>query len=62
MPFSAYSFFTKFCRHGILVKTPQDYDLTEDAALEAFIDRFMASTISTDGPPMPIWSASRLRR
>jgi hypothetical protein len=68
MPFSAYSFFTMFaiklvaCRHGILVKTPQEYDLTEDAALEAFIDRCMASAISTDAPPMPIWSASRLRR
>ena len=68
MPFSAYGFFTKFAikliarRHGMLVKTSQDYDLTDYAALEAFIDRFAASAIATDGPPMPIWSGSRSRR
>jgi len=49
-------------RHGVLVKTPQDYELTDYAALEAFIDRFAASAIATDGPPMPIWSGSRSRR
>ena len=45
----AYGFFTKFAikliarRHGMLVKTSRDYDLTDYAALEAFIDRFVAS-------------------
>jgi menaquinone-dependent protoporphyrinogen oxidase len=68
MPFSVYGFFTKFAikliarRHGMLVKTSQDYDLTDYAALEAFIDRFLASAIGTDCPPMSIRSASRLRR
>jgi menaquinone-dependent protoporphyrinogen oxidase len=68
MPFSAYGFFTKFAikliarRHGMLVKSSQDYDLTDYAALEAFIDRFLASAIGTDCPPMSIRSASRLRR
>jgi hypothetical protein len=45
----------------MLVKTFRDYNLTDDAALEAFIDPFAASAIGTDGPPMPIWFASRLR-
>ena len=68
MPFSASGFFTKFAimliarRHGMLVKTSQGYDLTYYAALEAFIDRFVASAIGTDCPPIPIWSASRWRR
>ena len=68
MPFRADGFFTKFAikliarKHGMLVKTSQDYDLTNYAALEAFIDRFVAAAIGNDGPPMPIRSASRLRR
>jgi menaquinone-dependent protoporphyrinogen IX oxidase len=65
MAFRAYGFFTKFSikliarRQDMLVRTSRDYDLTDYAALEAIFDRFVAST---DGPPMPIWSASRLRR
>jgi menaquinone-dependent protoporphyrinogen IX oxidase len=68
MPFGAYGFFTKFAikfiarRHGMLVKTSKDYDLADYAAFEALIDCFLASATSTDGPPMPIWSASSLRR
>ena len=64
MPFRAYHFAIKLIARteGMLVYTSQDYDLTDYAALEAFIDPFAASAIGTDGPPMPIWSASRLRR
>ena len=53
MPFSTYSFFMKFAIkliarwHGMLVKTSQDYDLTDYAALGAFIDRFAASALSS---------------
>jgi menaquinone-dependent protoporphyrinogen oxidase len=53
MPFSAYSFFVKLVikliarRHGMLVKTSQDYDLTDYAALGAFIDRFVANVLSS---------------
>jgi menaquinone-dependent protoporphyrinogen oxidase len=49
MPFSAYSFFMKLAIkfiahwHGMSVKTSQDYDLTDYAALGAFIDHFLAS-------------------
>ena len=45
----------------MVVKTSRDYDLTDYAALEAFIDRFVASAIGTICSLMPIWSASRLR-
>jgi menaquinone-dependent protoporphyrinogen oxidase len=53
MPFSAYTIFMKLAiwliarRHGMPVKTSQDYDLTDYATLEAFIGRFVANAPSS---------------
>lgn len=53
MLFSAYGFLTKLAikfiarRRGKIVNMSEDYDLTDYAAFEAFIDRFAASAAST---------------
>lgn len=53
MLFSAYGFFTKLAikliarKRGKIVNTSQDYDLTDYAALEAFIDAFAANAVSS---------------
>ena len=53
MLFSAYGFFTKFViksiahKHGKTVNTSEDYDLTDYAALEAFIDAFAANAMAS---------------
>ena len=57
MRFSAYGFFTKLAiryiarRRGKSVKTSEDYDLTNYAALEAFIDRFVARALASMQTP-----------
>jgi menaquinone-dependent protoporphyrinogen oxidase len=58
MLFSAYSLFMKLAikfiarRRGTIVKTSEDYDLTDYAALEIFIDRFVARAISSTREPV----------
>jgi menaquinone-dependent protoporphyrinogen oxidase len=58
MLFSAYGFFTKLAirliarRRGTIVKTSEDYDLTDYTAFETFIDRFVAREISSTRKPM----------
>lgn len=53
MPFSAYGFFTKLAiryiarRRGKSVRTSEDYDLTDYAALETFIDGFAAHALAS---------------
>jgi menaquinone-dependent protoporphyrinogen oxidase len=53
MPFSSYGFFTKLAiryivRHrGKIVKTSEDYDLTDYAAVETFIDRFASRALAS---------------
>ncbi|MGP0094118.1 MAG: flavodoxin domain-containing protein [Xanthobacteraceae bacterium] len=53
MLFSAYGFFTKLAiqfiarKRGKIVKTSQDYDLTDYPALETFIDGFAQSAVSS---------------
>jgi menaquinone-dependent protoporphyrinogen oxidase len=53
MRFSAYGFFTKLAiryiarQRGKSVKTSEDYDLTDYAALETFIDRFAARALAS---------------
>ena len=60
MLFSAYSLFTKLAikfiarRRGTIVKTSEDYDLTDYAALEMFIDRFVARAISSTRKPVAV--------
>jgi menaquinone-dependent protoporphyrinogen oxidase len=57
MRFSAYGFFTKLAigyiarRRGKSVKTSEDYDLTDYAALETFIDRFAARALASTQKP-----------
>jgi menaquinone-dependent protoporphyrinogen oxidase len=57
MRFSAYGFFTKLAigyiarRRGKSVQTSEDYDLTDYVALEAFIDRFAASALTSTQKP-----------
>lgn len=52
MPFSRYGFFMKLVmrsiarKRGHLVDTSKDYDLTDYAAFEEFIDRFAASALA----------------
>jgi len=58
MLFSAYGFLTKLAikfiarRRGTIVKTSQDYDLTDYAALGTFIDRFVVRAISSTRKPV----------
>jgi menaquinone-dependent protoporphyrinogen oxidase len=58
MRFSAYGFFTKLAiryiarRRGKSVKTSKDYDLTDYAALETFIDRFVARALASRQTPV----------
>jgi menaquinone-dependent protoporphyrinogen oxidase len=53
MAFSAYGFFTKLAikliarKRGKAVNTSEDYDLTDYAALETFIDAFAANAVSS---------------
>lgn len=53
MPFSAYGFLTKLAikfiarKRGMVVKTSEDYDLTDYAAFETFVDGFAASAVSS---------------
>src|SRR5260370_219988 len=60
MLFSAYSLFTKLAikfiarRRGTIVKTSEDYDRTDYAALEMFIDRFVARAISSRRKPVAV--------
>jgi len=53
MPFTAYGFFTKLAiqfiahRRGKIVKTSEDYDLTDYAELATFVDGFVRAISST---------------
>jgi menaquinone-dependent protoporphyrinogen oxidase len=53
MLFSAYGFFTKLAiksiarKRGKVVNTSEDYDLTDYAALEAFINAFAANAMAS---------------
>jgi menaquinone-dependent protoporphyrinogen oxidase len=55
MLFNAYGFFTKVAikliarKRGRVVNTSEDYDLTDYAALQAFIDGFAANAVSSAG-------------
>jgi menaquinone-dependent protoporphyrinogen oxidase len=57
MRFTAYGFFTKLAikhiarQRGKTVKTSEDYDLTDYAAFETFINRFVADALSSKRQP-----------
>jgi menaquinone-dependent protoporphyrinogen oxidase len=59
LQFSAYGPFTKLAtqyvahRRGKCVKTSEDYDLTDYAAFETFIDPFTAGALSSRQQPRP---------
>jgi menaquinone-dependent protoporphyrinogen oxidase len=59
MPFSAYGFFMKLAiqfiarRRGKIVKTSEDYDLTDYAELATFVDGFVSGAIAPKQSAMP---------